>query len=177
MLPVENRVSAERRIVSERNVHRDRLARLIRELRRAAMCGATLTLLSAMLTALTACSGSSKVAGEPADSTSRDIFSRGAEVLTWTQAQKESYFSTMDTIFPAHVAARGTVVHDLPTGAPLTTLTPTPAAQQALTDFIASDRVAGLLIIQNGAVRLERYGLGQTASSRWTSWSVAKMLC
>ena len=29
-------------------------------------------------------------------------------------------------------------------------------------------------MIQNGAVRLERYGLGQTAASRWTSFSVAK---
>ena len=127
-----------------------------------------------MLTALTTCSGSSRMTGTPADSTARDIFTRGAEVLTWSQAQREAYFGKMDSIFPSHVAARGTLVHDLPAGAPLTALTPTPAAQQALTDFIASQRVAGLLIIQNGAIRLERYGLGQTASSRWTSWSVAK---
>ena len=127
-----------------------------------------------MLTALAACSSGNHVTDTPADSTAKDIFTRGAEVLTWSQSQREAYFSKMDSIFPAHVAARGTLVHDLPVGAPLTTLTPTPAAQQALTDFIASQRVAGLLIIQNGAIRLERYGLGQTAASRWTSWSVAK---
>ena len=132
------------------------------------------TLLTGMVTMLVGCSGASSVAGKPADTTGNDFFSRGAEVLTWSQAQKEAYFARMDSIFPSHVAARGTVVHDLPAGAPLTTLTPTPAAQQALTDFIASQRVAGLLIIQNGAIRLERYGLGQTPSSRWTSFSVAK---
>ena len=127
-----------------------------------------------MSTALTACSGGGGVTDTPADSTAKDIFTRAAEVLTWTPAQREKYFPKMDSIFPARVAARGTLVHDLPTGAPLASLTSTPAAQQALTDFIASQRVAGLLVIQNGAVRLERYGLGQTAASRWTSWSVAK---
>ena len=99
-----------------------------------------------MLTALAACSSGNHVTDAPADSTAKDIFTRGAEVLTWSQSQREAYFSKMDSIFPAHVAARGTLVHDLPVGAPLTTLTPTPAAQQALTDFIASQRVAGLLI-------------------------------
>ncbi len=142
--------------------------------RRIAAHGVKVTLLVGLLTALAACSAGSSVTGTPADTTGKDIFTRGAEVLTWSQAQKEANFSRMDSIFPARVAARGTLVRALPAGAPLTTLTPTPAAQQALTDFIASQRVAGLLVIQNGAVRLERYGLGQTAASRWTSFSVAK---
>ena len=144
-----------------------------REPRRSAGHCAILPFLAATLTVLTACTNAASGPSTPADSTARDIFTRAAEVLTWSQAQKESYFPKMDSIFPAHAVARGTVVHDLPAGTLLPALT-TPAAQQALTDFITSERVAGLLIIQNGAVRLERYGLGQTASSRWTSWSVAK---
>ncbi|MBC7841907.1 MAG: serine hydrolase [Gemmatimonadaceae bacterium] len=117
--------------------------------------------------------------GEPTtpvvtDSIGKDIFARGAEVLTWTQAQKVASFPVMDTLFPAHIARRGPTVRALPTGLPLTTLTPTPAAQQALDDFIVSQQVAGLLILHNGNVRLERYALGQTANSRWTSWSIAK---
>ncbi len=127
----------------------------------------------AMLSGIVACGGSGTTTPPVVDSTGKDIFTRGAEILTWSQAQKVAYYPKMDSIFPAHVALRGTVLHDLPTGAPLAALT-TPAAAQSLTDFIASQQVAGLLVIQNGAVRLERYGLGQTAASRWTSFSVAK---
>ena len=128
----------------------------------------------AMLSSIVACGGGGGTVTPPGvDSTGKDIFTRGAEILTWSQAQKVAYYPKMDSIFPAHVALRGTVLHDLPTGAPLAALT-TPAAAQSLTDFIASQQVAGLLVIQNGAVRLERYGLGQTAASRWTSFSVAK---
>lgn len=130
----------------------------------------------ALLGSVTGCGGGG---GEPTtpvvtDSVAKDIFARGAEVLTWSQATRVASFPVMDTLFPAHVARRGTMVHELPTGLPLTTFTPTPAAQQALTDFIVSQQVAGLLILQDGKVRLERYALGQTANSRWTSWSVAK---
>jgi CubicO group peptidase (beta-lactamase class C family) len=110
------------------------------------------------------------------DPIGRDIFTRGAEVLTWSQAQKIAFYPKMDSLFPAHIARRGAAVHDLPIGAPLTGLTPTPAAAQALTDYITSQQVAGLLIIQNGRIRLERYGLGQTATSRWTSFSVVKSI-
>lgn len=127
----------------------------------------------AMLSSIVACGGSGTTTPPVVDSTGKDIFTRGAEILTWSQAQKVAYYPKMDSIFPAHVALRGTVLHDLPTGAPLAALT-TPASAQSLTDFIASQQVAGLLVIQNGAVRLERYGLGQTAASRWTSFSVAK---
>jgi CubicO group peptidase (beta-lactamase class C family) len=40
--------------------------------------------------------------------------------------------------------------------------------------YLASQRNAGLVILQNGQVRLERYGLGFDAEGRWTSFSVAK---
>jgi CubicO group peptidase (beta-lactamase class C family) len=129
----------------------------------------------AILSGIVGCSGGGGSTTPPGvDSVGKDIFTRGAEVFSWTQAQKIAFYPKMDSLFPALIARRGTVVHDLPLGAPLTTLTPTPAAVQTLTDFIASQQVAGLLIIQDGKIRLERYGLGQTVNARWTSFSVAK---
>jgi CubicO group peptidase (beta-lactamase class C family) len=110
------------------------------------------------------------------DATGIDVFSRGADLLTWNQTRRVAAFPAMDTIFPSHVVRRGASVHDLPVGPPLNTLLPTPEAERALTDFIASQNVAGLLILVDGKIRLERYALGQTASSRWTSFSVAKSL-
>lgn len=41
-------------------------------------------------------------------------------------------------------------------------------------DYMQRNRTAGLLILKGGAVALERYGMGNTETSRWTSWSVAK---
>ncbi|MGL4542438.1 MAG: serine hydrolase domain-containing protein, partial [Polymorphobacter sp.] len=40
--------------------------------------------------------------------------------------------------------------------------------------FLASQRSAGIVIIHDGKVRFERYGLGFGADGRWTSFSVAK---
>jgi CubicO group peptidase (beta-lactamase class C family) len=45
-----------------------------------------------------------------------------------------------------------------------------------LADFLALNRVGGLLVIQNTRVRLEHYGLGGTAHDCWTSMSMAKSI-
>src|SRR3546814_12161182 len=39
---------------------------------------------------------------------------------------------------------------------------------------MAKQRNAGLIIVQDGKVRLEKYALGYGAAGRWTSFSVAK---
>jgi CubicO group peptidase (beta-lactamase class C family) len=55
----------------------------------------------------------------------------------------------------------------LPAGAPLKL----PVDVDA---YMAGQRSAALLIVQDGKLRLERYGLGFDAKGRWTSFSVAK---
>ena len=40
--------------------------------------------------------------------------------------------------------------------------------------YMTEQRTAGLVIIQDGKVRLEKYGLEFGAKGRWTSFSVAK---
>ncbi len=104
-----------------------------------------------------------------------DAFSRAAELLAWNQTQRVTGFARMDSIFPSHRIARGTTPRALPTGAPLATLSDSVSVRN-LNEFITSQGVAGLLVLQDGRIRLERYALGQTAASRWTSFSVAKSL-
>jgi hypothetical protein len=41
-------------------------------------------------------------------------------------------------------------------------------------DYLRTQNTAGLVILQDGRVRFERYGLGFDAAGRWTSFSVAK---
>jgi CubicO group peptidase (beta-lactamase class C family) len=43
-------------------------------------------------------------------------------------------------------------------------------------EFMDRTRNGGLLVLKGGAVAFESYGLGNTATSRWTSFSVAKSL-
>lgn len=92
----------------------------------------------------------------------------GAEVLFWSQPQRDRNFREMEKIFPGHVVRAGKKVRRLPAGRPL------PIAAADVDAAMARLRIAGLLVVQDGKVRLERYGLGYGPSGRWTSFSVAK---
>lgn len=93
----------------------------------------------------------------------------GAEVLFWSQAQRDANFPHMEKIFPGHIVKAGGKVRPLPAGNPLAGV-----ADAEIDAFIASQNVAGLIIVQDGKVRLERYARGYGPEGRWTSFSVAK---
>lgn len=92
----------------------------------------------------------------------------GAAVLFWSQEQRDRNFPHMERLFPVRAVARGRRVRPLPTGAPL------PLAPAEVDAFITAQNVAGLIVLQDGKVRLERYARGLTRAGRWTSFSVAK---
>lgn len=92
----------------------------------------------------------------------------GAAVLFWSQAQRDANFPHMERIFPGNVVKAGSRVRALPPGAPL------PVAASEIDAFMAAQNVAGLIVVQDGKVRLERYARGLTPQGRWTSFSVAK---
>jgi len=106
----------------------------------------------------------------------RDTIRNAASVLTWNMAQKESGFPAMETLFPNHTVTHGDHVHPLASGAPLSAFAAGSAKADSLERFIADQHVAGLLILQDRKIRLERYALGYSAAGRWTSFSVAKSL-
>ncbi len=93
----------------------------------------------------------------------------GAEVLFWTQEQRLKNFPVMETLFPGRVVKAGKA-RPLGAGKPLAIA---PAEVDA---FMAAQNVAGLIVLQEGKVRLERYALGYGPQGRWTSFSVAKSL-
>ena len=92
----------------------------------------------------------------------------GAEVLFWSQAQRDANFPHMEKIFPGHIVKAGGEVRALPQGEPLAI----PAAD--VDAFIAKQNVAGLIVLKDGKIVLERYGRGYGPEGRWTSFSVAK---
>lgn len=91
------------------------------------------------------------------------------DVLGWRQDQREAAFRAMDRLPVLAKAARVTASPTplpLPAGRPLVI--------PGIDAYMATQQTAGLVIVQDGKVRFERYGLGFDASGRWTSFSVAK---
>ncbi|HSG55857.1 MAG TPA: serine hydrolase [Paracoccaceae bacterium] len=94
------------------------------------------------------------------------------EILFWTDAQRDAGFRALDKlgwVAESRVIARGDTVRPLPAGEPL-------ALDVDLEAYFSEQRVAGLVVLVDGQVLLERYGLGFGPQGRWTSFSVAKSL-
>jgi CubicO group peptidase (beta-lactamase class C family) len=105
----------------------------------------------------------------PAPATEATQRQVGAEVLFWSQAQRDANFPAMEKVFPGNtIKADPAKTRALPAGAPLNI----PAAD--VDAFMTAMNVAGLIVLQDGKVRLERYARALTAERRWTSFSVAK---
>ncbi len=96
--------------------------------------------------------------------------------FSWTQPELEYGFAHWDAVFSGRVVPRGERVHKLALGRPLAAFAAGTPGAEALEKYIANEKVAGLLILQNGAIRLERYALGHGAAGRWVSQSVAKSI-
>ncbi|WP_206202865.1 serine hydrolase [Thioalkalivibrio sp. XN8] len=104
------------------------------------------------------------------------VNTRGTEVFTWDLEQKKSGFRAMEALFPARTVTGAATPSPLPAGAPLAAYEPGGIQAGRLAGFMAEEYVAGLIVVHDGKVRLERYGLGQSAADRWTSFSVAKSI-
>ena len=93
---------------------------------------------------------------------------------TWTPAEREVAFAQWDSMFPTRPIKRGASVHPLPSRAPLAGFATGGASAAMLERAIVDQKIAGILVLHDGGIRLERYALGHSANGRWTSQSVAK---
>lgn len=120
--------------------------------------------LAAMLlcAAATACTA-------PASTKTTDTLPKDMNVLFWTQDQRDLAFRTMETVpkVVVNTVEAGDVVYPLPQGQSIDLGLDVDA-------YMAKQRHAGLIIVQDGKIRLEKYALGYGAAGRWTSFSVAK---
>jgi CubicO group peptidase (beta-lactamase class C family) len=91
------------------------------------------------------------------------------DVLFWSIPQRDAAFRALDrlsNLAKANTIAKSDTPYPLPEGPPISI--------PGLEAYMAEQRTAGIVIIQDGKVRLERYGLDFDAGGRWTSFSVAK---
>ncbi len=90
--------------------------------------------------------------------------------------QPPTYRNT-DKVFPTRAFKRGSTVYPLPSAEPITAVPYRFAGKSlGLDDYMKRDRIGGLLVLEDGRIRLERYALGNTGTSRWTSFSVGKSI-
>ena len=92
-----------------------------------------------------------------------------ADVLAWSQPQRDAAFRAMDRL---SFLAKSSAIE--PSATPLPLPPGKPLEIPGLDEYLDGQHSAGIVILQDGKVRLERYGLGFDAAGRWTSFSVAK---
>jgi len=105
-----------------------------------------------------------------------EIYPSAGRFLFWSPQEKPFGFRNIEKIFPGgHTVKRGPNVSPLPY-APVELAIRYQHKGQAWTTarFMQENDVAGLLVIHEGKILLERYALGFDQNSRWTSFSVAK---
>jgi hypothetical protein len=135
----------------------------------------SLARLTAPLALLFVLAGGRNAAAQAADR-SIDPATLRRSNLTWNQAEREFGFRHWDWVFGGRIVERGSTVKELPVAAPFTGLAAGTPAGDELERFIVEQKVAGLIVLQDGKVRLERYALGYGPSGRWVSQSVAKSI-
>ncbi|WP_424538800.1 serine hydrolase domain-containing protein [Sphingopyxis granuli] len=109
------------------------------------------------------------VGSAPASAQTTTQLPEDLNVLFWSQDQRDLAFRTMETVpkVVVHTVEAGGPVHPLPQGAPIDLGIDVDA-------YMGGQRNAGLIIVQDGKIRLEKYALGYAPDGRWTSFSVAK---
>lgn len=120
----------------------------------------------AALLALAAMPAAAQVALRP--ETADKLRAAGAEILFWDQAQRDANFPAMERHFPGTVAKASARPFPLRPGKPL--------QLDGVDAFMAENNTAGLIVVTDGRIRLERYARGYARDGRYTSFSVAKSL-
>lgn len=81
--------------------------------------------------------------------------------------QRDAAFRAMETLYPVRKIPAGGKVRALKAGKPL-------QIAMDLDTYFKDQRAAGMIILVDGKIRLERYDLDFTREGRWTSFSMAK---
>ncbi len=93
-------------------------------------------------------------------------------VLFWSVDQRDAAFRAMDALpvlAESRTIAAGGTPYPLPKGLPL-------QIDYDIDGYMKDQRSSALVIVHDGKVVFEKYGLGFTPEGKWTSFSVAKSL-
>ena len=96
--------------------------------------------------------------------------------LFWTPHQQVAGYRNIEKIFPTRDVKAGGAVLELPEKKVNLGEVTIRSQDQKMTvdEYFARQNVAGLLVLKDGNIAYERYGLGNDRNSRWISFSVTK---
>jgi CubicO group peptidase (beta-lactamase class C family) len=106
----------------------------------------------------------------------REPASKAAAILTWPPAKREQYIAALDSFFLTRTVKAGPHAHVLDGGRSLAAFETGGPRADYLVRFMVDQRVRGVLVLQDGKIRLERYVPPDSPVTRWNSFSVAKSI-
>jgi hypothetical protein len=98
-----------------------------------------------------------------------------ASILSWKGDYQAKGYRDIEHIYKTDTIRRGKTIHPLPVAA--RQIDPTfsfDGKTWTIAEYMKAYRVSGLLVLKDGQIVLEKYGLGRKPTDRWTSFSVAK---
>jgi CubicO group peptidase (beta-lactamase class C family) len=98
-------------------------------------------------------------------------------ILRWTPEQQSEWYRSIETVYRSATVKRGEEVRPLPNAdRPLDPALSYRHVGRSWTidDYMRAYSVSGLMVLKDGKVLLERYGLGRKPEHRWISFSVTK---
>lgn len=126
--------------------------------------------LGALALALSACASN-------APAPRNETLPKNQDVLFWTPAEQEVGYRRGEDIFPTRVIKRGPTVHAFQRSArPFDVSYTHNGETYDLARYMRDYRVSGLLVIKDGVILAEHYGLNRTETDRWVSFSVTKSI-
>jgi CubicO group peptidase (beta-lactamase class C family) len=99
----------------------------------------------------------------------------GDDFLMWPPCLQSYGYRNVDRLFATRTIRRGSP-RELPRGREVQVQVPVDGQALSLAQFMDRNNVAGLLVIRDGSVVLERYGLGLQAEERWSTMSTVKSM-
>ena len=106
----------------------------------------------------------------------REPASKAAAILTWAAAKREHYIAALDSFFLTRTVKAGPHARMLDRGRPLAAFEAGGSRADAFDRFMTDQRVRGVLVLQDGRIRLERYASPHSRTTRWNSFSIAKSI-
>jgi CubicO group peptidase (beta-lactamase class C family) len=101
----------------------------------------------------------------------------GDRFLFWSAAEQPTGYRYIERIFPTSTVRRGAHAKPLALAPMRYDVRYIYKGQTWSTDrFMKHNRVAGLLILKDGKIAMERYAMGQKPIDRWESFSVTKSI-
>ena len=116
------------------------------------------------------------VDAEAAPNLDAEHFGPRSQFLFWTPEQQVAGYRNIDQIFDTRVIHAGGEPYPLALSPrDLSGVTyEVDGATYTLDDYVRDKRVAGLLVVKDDEILLERYSLSNDEHSRWVSFSIAK---